>query len=86
MLAKVIRWIIDAYEKNSDEWIKAIDTVGVDVEFIRRTWSLPEDDPGYGLDHPITSDNIAEVQIRSCEKLDLDSYDYFLSDQPGSDS
>ncbi|GAA5173379.1 hypothetical protein GCM10023321_74750 [Pseudonocardia eucalypti] len=79
----MIKWVIEEYEKAELGYLtRMIATVGVDAEFIRRVWSLPDDDPGYGLEWPVTPENLTEVQPHVVETMDLDAFDYFLCDEP----
>lgn len=81
-----VYWYIEIFEKDGKELLGRIETVGVDSEFIRRVWSLPEDDPGWGRCWVVTPENLSQVQEHALEPLDLSAYYYMLCDEPVRDS
>lgn len=82
-----VYWYIGVYAKTGKQYlIDRIETVGVDSEFIRRVWSLPEDDPGWGRCWDVTPENLAEVQEHALKPLDLSAFYYELCDEPLEDS
>lgn len=75
-------WYVGAFEKISDEFlVKQLPTTGIDIEFIRKLWSLPESDPVFGAVYDITQENVDLVQKHVTEKIDLDAYTYQLFDE-----
>lgn len=75
-------WYVGAFEKTGGErLVKYLPTVGIDAEFVRRAWSLPEDHPVIGADYKITPEKAERVQSHVAEKIDFSSYDYFLCNE-----
>jgi hypothetical protein len=79
-------WFVKAFEKTGDQYLaRWIRVDGLDDEVIREVWSMPEDDSLYGASYPITPENIDRVQPFIPERLDMDSYLWFLSEEAEGD-
>lgn len=71
-------WRIHVFSKKSERLVRDLSTFGIDSEFVRRVWSLPDGDPGWGLVYDITSENLSLVQAHTEHFIDLERYDYQL--------
>lgn len=75
-------WYVGAFAKSGDQlMVKYIPTYGVDIEFVRRVWSLSDDDVVGGACYDVTSREVARVQEHVDETIDLEAYDYELCEE-----
>lgn len=80
--AEVMAWYVGAFSKTgNEELVKSMPTVGIDIDFVRQTWSLADDDPVIGACYEVTEDNMIRVQAHVAEQIDLEIYQYEPCDE-----
>jgi len=70
-------WVVSAYEKHGDRFVKEHSLGDVDIATLRRMFGRPDDDPMYDS-YPVDG-TIADAMAHYLdEPLRLDEFDFFL--------
>ena len=77
-MSHLVQRCVECFEKVGDDLIKEIPLSGISLKQLQEIFGEPAEEPMYG-GYIIESRHAAMLEPYLPEKLDLESYDYFLS-------
>jgi hypothetical protein len=74
---KYVVRVLRKFEKNGDDLVAEFELEGIKLKALQRLFHRPSNDPMY-LCYPVSKHHAKYLQKYVSEKIDVESYDYFV--------